>query len=114
LITKFPIVIFPLICHLSFEEILKEKIKALLTRGKGRDIFDLWFLIHKRIPFDREFVQAKMKFYNESYDKTHVLDTIYKFDDKSLDQDLRRFLPKSERSIIPELKRLLLDSLKNF
>ena len=30
------------------KELLAEKITALLTRGKGRDLFDVWFLIKSR------------------------------------------------------------------
>ncbi|MCG2690166.1 nucleotidyl transferase AbiEii/AbiGii toxin family protein, partial [Candidatus Parcubacteria bacterium] len=42
--TKMPISSFSLILCLTEEEILAEKIRAFLTRSKGRDVFDLWHL----------------------------------------------------------------------
>ena len=44
--TKFPIMIFPQVFHLAEDGILKEKINALSSRNKGRDIFDIWFLFY--------------------------------------------------------------------
>ncbi|MCS6956729.1 MAG: nucleotidyl transferase AbiEii/AbiGii toxin family protein [Patescibacteria group bacterium] len=96
LITKFPIVIFPLICHLSFEEILKEKIKALLTRGKGKDIFDFWFLLKKGIKTKRFF------------DKEKLIKKIKNYSQKQLEKDLGNFLPVSQRGVLKILKEDLI------
>jgi len=51
LITEFPIVFFPLVSHLAKETILKEKLKALTSRAKARDFFDVWFLMKKLIKY---------------------------------------------------------------
>ncbi|MBM4401672.1 MAG: nucleotidyl transferase AbiEii/AbiGii toxin family protein [Candidatus Cloacimonetes bacterium] len=61
LVTKFPITFFPIIIHLQEEEILAEKIRALLMRAKGRDIFDLWFLLEKEVPLDIDLVNKKLR-----------------------------------------------------
>lgn len=50
------------------KEILAEKIRALMTRNKARDIYDLWFLLNKGIEFDRELANEKMKYYKEKFD----------------------------------------------
>ena len=42
--TTYPITFTSFIHHLSADEICAEKVRALLTRNKGRDFFDLWFL----------------------------------------------------------------------
>lgn len=94
LITKFPIVIFPLILHLSFEEILKEKIEALLTRGKGRDFFDVWFLLEKGIM-------------TEKTNKEKLIKKIKNFSQKQLEKDLSKFLPVSQRRLLKILKEKL-------
>lgn len=97
LITKFPLLIFPLISHLSEEQILEEKIKALATRGKGRDFFDVWFLREKGIvPIGK-------------IDKKRVWQKIKRYSPDSLRRDLSQFLPEPQRRMIGILKSRLID-----
>jgi hypothetical protein len=42
------------------EEILAEKVRAILTRDKPRDIYDLWFLLEKGIQPDLKLVNRKI------------------------------------------------------
>jgi len=92
LLTKFPIVIFPLISHLTETEILKEKIQALVSRGKGLDFFDVWYLLGKGVKL--------MK----AIDKKVLLQKIRRYSQSSLRSDLSQFLPKSHRGMIDILK----------
>lgn len=101
LITKFPIVIFPLISHLSVENILGEKINALVTRCKGRDFFDVWYLIEKGIV-------AEMKLNNKT-----ILNKIKEYSQTKLNHDLSQFLPRAQREIITILKEELIKKFKN-
>ncbi|MGC8880710.1 MAG: nucleotidyl transferase AbiEii/AbiGii toxin family protein [Minisyncoccia bacterium] len=48
----FPLGPFPQVSHLKIEELMAEKVRAILTRNKGRDIFDLYFLLSKKIFID--------------------------------------------------------------
>lgn len=98
LTTVFPFVVFPLICHYSQKEILTEKYQALLERRKGRDLFDMWHLVKQGIS-----IQPK--------DKVAIRDSISTFPQKQLEQDVARFLPKSQRIILQHLKQSLLDAL---
>jgi predicted nucleotidyltransferase component of viral defense system len=41
------------------EELLAEKIAALMERGKGRDLYDTWFLIKKGVKLDKKILKAK-------------------------------------------------------
>ncbi len=41
------------------EEILAEKMAATLTRGKGRDLYDVWFLLSAGIALDRKLLARK-------------------------------------------------------
>ncbi len=102
LITKFPIVFFPLICHLSKEIILKEKLQALLTRAKGRDFFDVWFLMKKGVKEEGDF------------NKKIILQKIQSLSEKKLKRELDKFLPISHRAIISLLKNELLNLLKDY
>lgn len=101
LVTKFPVLIFSLVSHLSEKEIFSEKIKALLTREKGRDFFDVWFLLEKGILPNREFPLK------------HLLKKIEVFPQSRLDRDLAQFLPGTQRKITGMLKSLLTEKLKN-
>lgn len=99
LITKFPIVFFPLVSHLTKEMILKEKLQALISRAKPRDIFDVWFLMKKGIrikgKFNKALIQKKIKNMSQ----------------RRIEKELNKFLPIFQRPIIKNLKEELLNLL---
>lgn len=95
LTTKFPIIIFPVVSCLSGDEILAEKIQALLARSKGRDFFDVWYLLEKGV------------FTEKSFDREQLLKKIKQYPQNKLNRDLAQFLPKDKRSIIAVLKTRL-------
>lgn len=111
LTTDLPIKGISLVEHLSKRELLAEKVRAILHRDKGRDIFDLWFLLQQKVEFDQQFINTKLEFYHESYQHDAFIKKIKSFDQKKLSQDIKKFLPQSERNIVPELKRLILAKL---
>lgn len=99
-VTRFPIVIFPMVSHFSIEEILAEKISALINRAMGRDFFDVWYLFEKGIKVDWKLI-----------DRTSVIKRIKQVSQKKLQLDLSQFLPKSQRSIVGILKEKLEEKL---
>lgn len=105
--TFLPLRTTVLVDHLSAKEILSEKIRAFLTRERGRDLFDLWFLLSKKIVIDPEMVSRKMAYYQKSFSLPTLKARVENFPERELDSDLRRFLPISQRKIIPQLKRLV-------
>lgn len=96
LVSQYPILIFPLINHLTKEAILEEKIQALLTRGKGRDFFDVWYLLEKGGLIKKEV------------NKQLLIKKIKDVSLFNLKKDLSSFLPRSERKMIMLLKERLL------
>jgi len=104
LVTNFPLIFFPIINHLSRKEILVEKIIACLTRAKGRDIFDLWFLLEKEIKIDNSLLEKKLKAKKITFDKNVLIDKITNFPIKKLTSDLNKFLPQPQRKIIKILR----------
>ena len=59
---------------LNLDEVGSEKVRAILTSEKGRDIFDLYYLIHnKEIKFNVELVNGKLAFYGISFDSEQFL-----------------------------------------
>ncbi len=51
----------PVVQAMNIREILAEKLRALLQRGKPRDVFDVWFLVSKkRLRVDRMMLMGKL------------------------------------------------------
>ncbi len=82
---------------MSLDEVASEKIRAIYTRKKPRDIYDLFFLIKmKGTKFNREMVDKKLEFYNMSFDKESFIEEIKKQEDyfnKALNNIVMEELP---------------------
>ncbi|MFH1244082.1 MAG: nucleotidyl transferase AbiEii/AbiGii toxin family protein [bacterium] len=111
LITDFPITIFPIVIHLSSQEILAEKICALASRTKGRDYYDTWYLLEKNIPLDATILNLKIRENKLDFNPNLLLKKIKSSSQKTLSLDLAQFLPKSQKRIIPLLLDLLVVQL---
>lgn len=112
LVTDFPVNFFPLINHLTPTEILTEKIRAILMRAKGRDFFDLWFLLAKKTPIDKELIQKKLKDVGLNFSFEELRKKIKSTPQRQISKDLGQFLPPNERKFIPDLKKFLLNEIK--
>ena len=110
--TLFPVSPYPVVKCLSWEEILAEKIRALMCRAKGRDLFDIWYLLSKGIEIDWTMVNRKMAFYKKEIDSLDILNKIKKMDQKKLKIDLGKFLPLNQRKISENIQEMLLKKLK--
>ncbi len=58
-----------LLTMMNLEEILSEKIRAIMTRDKARDVFDAGFLIKKKVPVNMELVNKKLEYYNMLFER---------------------------------------------
>lgn len=97
--TPFPVIFTSFIHHLSMEEIFAEKIRAILTRRKGRDLYDFWYLLNRGVGIHQELVREKLAYYRLSHlTKDDVLDRIISFPKKEFVNDLRPFIPIPERT----------------
>lgn len=106
-----PIFSTVLIRYLDPKEIMAEKCRPIMNREKGRDVYDLWYLLHKGIKFDIRLIQKKLNCYHETYDKKILIERILAWKNADLENDLRRFLPQKDRGIIEKLKEFLLEKL---
>ncbi|MAG45035.1 hypothetical protein CL633_04075 [bacterium] len=109
--SDFPINSRSVIRHLGWSEILSEKISAFVCRAKGRDVFDFWYLLDKGINIDWKMVNKKLKFYNKTANISTIINKIARFDDKKIKNDLEKFLPKHNRNLAVNVKKMLLDKL---
>lgn len=109
--TDLPIPSFTLINHISDHEILAEKYRAILSREKGRDIYDFWFLLNKKVTLDIKLIQKKLNLYGEKYEPTKFTEKVKKWNEKEIIQDVNKFLPKKDRGVLLKIKGLLLKKL---
>jgi len=110
--TVFPIGPFPQVSHLKIEELMAEKIRAILTRNKGRDIFDFYFLLSKQVPIDWKLVNKKMALYQKTADSNQLIKAINDFSQEEIKNDLTKFLPLTHRDLVGKIKELTLKKLK--
>lgn len=107
--TPFPVVPYPLITHLPWGELFAEKVRALAMRCRGRDVFDVWFLLTKGIPLDKMLVTRKLEEAGQIFEESHLLSSILKIRPALLRNDLEKFLPESHRRLIPDLPKMLVE-----
>lgn len=46
------------------EEILAEKVRAIMTRTRARDVYDTSFLLDRNTKIDMKLIEAKLAYYN--------------------------------------------------
>jgi predicted nucleotidyltransferase component of viral defense system len=111
--TDYPVLFSSYIYHLSKEEIFAEKIRAILTRGKGRDLYDLWYLVNQQVELDRDLVNEKLKYYHlEHLGKEKILKKIEEFSKKAFVLDMRPLLPFNQRDRLPDFFEYVKDFLR--
>jgi len=65
-----------LVTMMNTEEILGEKIRAIMTRNKARDIFDARYLILKKIPVNIELANKKLEYYDIKFEKEAFIESL--------------------------------------
>lgn len=84
---------------MALGEVGAEKVRAIMTRQKARDIYDLYYLIHnKKIDFRNELVNEKLRYYKTEFNGTIFLDEI----------------TKRKGDYLKELKSIVLDDLPDY
>ena len=111
--TLFPISPYPIIIHFDWDEILAEKIRALMTRAKGRDLFDTWYLMSKGIEIDLNLINKKMALYDRKITREDIVNKVKNFDYEILEGDLNKYLPITHRKLTKQLKEVLQGKIKN-
>lgn len=52
---------------MALDEMLAEKVRAILTREKPRDVYDAWFLTRRNAAFSKEKADAKLAYYGKRF-----------------------------------------------
>ena len=89
-------------------EIMSEKFRALITRRKARDLYDIYFLILKQTGLDLKLVNKKLEFYSMSFDSQVFLTRIknLKYQWEKEIQGLVRSVPEFDEVISTVVKFL--------
>ena len=111
--TDYPVLFTSYIWHLSKDEIFAEKIRALLTRVKGRDFYDLWYLLTQGAKLDKNLVKKKLKYYGlKDIKKGEILKKIEKFSKKEFILDVRPFVSLEQRDKLSDFFDYIKDYLR--
>ena len=82
-------------------EILAEKIRAILTRDKPRDVYDLWFLLKRGIEVDISLVNKKLEVYDKKFDYVMFSKSV-RWKERIWDRDLKGLIIGN----LPEFSRV--------
>ncbi len=108
--TNFPVLFTEYVYHLSMDEILAEKIRAIYTREKGRDVYDLWFLLNKGAKIDIDIINKKLNYDNGGeFNKTELVKKVKKLDKKEFVKDLQPFVIYKQRDSLGQLYDYVID-----
>ena len=78
---------------LTREHLVAEKVRALLMRGKARDVYDLWLLSNQGVPIQPELVSRKLSISNVTLSRESLDDALDRAG-KGWERDLRPLLPQ--------------------
>ncbi|MBU2638657.1 MAG: nucleotidyl transferase AbiEii/AbiGii toxin family protein [Nanoarchaeota archaeon] len=73
------------------KEIAAEKVRAILSRDKARDVYDLWFLLKKGVKLEPGLVEKKLKIIGMPFNKNNLLEAIAA-KEKMWEMDLQKLI----------------------
>lgn len=65
---------------MSREEIITEKVRAIIKRDRPRDIYDLWYLLSQEVAIRPDWIQEKLAFYKIKFSKEVFFESLNKYD----------------------------------
>jgi predicted nucleotidyltransferase component of viral defense system len=78
---------------LAPEHLLAEKIRALLVRGKPRDLYDMWLLLHQGVRSEDALIERKLALYGMRWDRDALAEALDRVR-TDWERDLRHLLPQ--------------------
>jgi len=95
---------------LTLEHLLAEKVRALLVRGKPRDLYDIWLLLRRGGQPDPALVQRKLSLYGMTWECDALEEALERVR-ADWERDLRPLLPQfvtyedARRSVVALLRQ---------
>jgi predicted nucleotidyltransferase component of viral defense system len=78
---------------LTLEHMLAEKVRAMLVRGRPRDLYDIWMLLHRGVQPDPALIEHKLTLYDMRWDHG-VLEEALERVRVDWERDLQPLLPQ--------------------
>lgn len=78
---------------ISREHLMAEKVRALVVRGKPRDLYDLWLLVNQNVTLSQKLIQEKLDLYNIAWSQEAWQKGLAQVE-SDWDRDLRPLLPQ--------------------
>jgi predicted nucleotidyltransferase component of viral defense system len=78
---------------LTPEHVLAEKVRALLVRGKPRDLYDIWLLLNQGVLPERALIERKLELYQMAFSTEALQEAIARVQ-ADWERDLRPLLPQ--------------------
>jgi len=78
---------------LALDHMLAEKLRALLVRGKPRDLYDIWLLLRQGVELDPALVERKLALYDREWER-EALEVAIESLHAEWERDLRPLLPQ--------------------
>jgi len=111
--TDYPVLFTSYVYHPSIDELFAEKIRALLTRTKGRDLYDLWYLVTQGARIDKDLVKEKLKYYHlKDINKDKIIKRVSQFSKKVFVLDVRPLVPVDGRDKLEDFFDYIKDYLR--
>lgn len=101
--SEYPVLFTSQVAHMSKNEIIAEKIRAIMRRRKGRDIYDLWYLLAQGAKMDSNLIAEKFKYYDEKFVIKELIERVEVFAKADFINDLKPFVQIQERDKLGEL-----------
>jgi predicted nucleotidyltransferase component of viral defense system len=80
------------ITTMSIEEIMAEKVRALIITRKPRHLYDMWFLLRRGIALNKPLINKKLKLYSQPFSLETLRSTV-KDTEQDWQTDLQALLP---------------------
>jgi len=77
---------------MNINEILAEKVRSIMQREKARDVYDLWFLLNKRVRPDVKLIRKKLQLFNLNFSKKRFFSKIKNIK-KVWERELKLYVP---------------------
>lgn len=111
--TAYPVIFTSYVHHLSQDEMLAEKIRATMTRRKGRDLYDLWYLLSQGVEIRQDMLRKKLAYYDmPNATNADIIERISSFSKKDFVLDLRPFVPLNERDRLTEFFEIVQEQIR--
>jgi predicted nucleotidyltransferase component of viral defense system len=78
---------------LTLEHLMAEKVRALLVRGKPRDLYDVWLLLSQGVSPDQALIERKLALYEMAF-SVEALEEALTHVQADWERDLRPLLPQ--------------------